>query len=184
MLSPNDEFADYETWDKSNLNGTEAKQHDMLQYEYTREALNNGLKLEQQLGGELRKASGGNPPSFLFATLDGIRSAALRSQDDAQRPDDDAGTRLYEPDLVYSGHVIQKPLPALQPRIRSWAWSYREIPVCRNAASQARRRSQVMVWAAFGRAAFGNTLAKSDNADLACWDFSRNNAAVFHSPNE
>ena len=26
MLSPNDEFADYETWDKSNLNGTEAKE--------------------------------------------------------------------------------------------------------------------------------------------------------------
>ena len=25
MLSPNDEFADYETWDRSNLNGTEAK---------------------------------------------------------------------------------------------------------------------------------------------------------------
>jgi hypothetical protein len=50
MLSPNDEFADYETWDKSNLNGTEAKTPEMLQYEYTREALKTGLKLEQQLG--------------------------------------------------------------------------------------------------------------------------------------
>jgi len=50
MLSPNDEFADYETWDKSNLNGTEAKKPEMLQYEYTREALKNGLKLEKALG--------------------------------------------------------------------------------------------------------------------------------------
>ena len=50
MLSPNDEFADYETWDKSNLNGTEAKQPEMLQYEYTREALKTGLKLEKTLG--------------------------------------------------------------------------------------------------------------------------------------
>ena len=25
LLSPNDEFADYETWDKANLNGTELK---------------------------------------------------------------------------------------------------------------------------------------------------------------
>ena len=33
MLSPNDEFADYEKWDKSNLNGTEAKTPDMLQWE-------------------------------------------------------------------------------------------------------------------------------------------------------
>jgi len=50
MLSPNDEFADYETWDKSNLNGTEAKTSDMLQYEYAREALKTGLVLEQKLG--------------------------------------------------------------------------------------------------------------------------------------
>ena len=50
MLSPNDEFADYETWDKSNLNGTEAKKPGMLQYEYAREALKTGLKLEKKIG--------------------------------------------------------------------------------------------------------------------------------------
>ena len=49
-LSPNDEFADYEKWDKSNLNGTEAKKPEMLQYEYARAALKTGLKLQQQLG--------------------------------------------------------------------------------------------------------------------------------------
>jgi len=50
LLSPNDEFADYETWDKSNLNGTEAKTADMLQWEYARQALKNGLLLEKELG--------------------------------------------------------------------------------------------------------------------------------------
>jgi hypothetical protein len=50
MLSPNDEFADFDTWDKSNLNGTEAKKPGMIQYEYAREALKTGLKLEQKLG--------------------------------------------------------------------------------------------------------------------------------------
>jgi len=50
FLSPNDEFADYEKWDKSNLNGTEAKTPGMLQYEYSREALKNGLFLERKLG--------------------------------------------------------------------------------------------------------------------------------------
>ncbi len=50
LLSPNDEFADYEKWDKSNLNGTEAKKPEMLQYEYAREALKNGLLLERRLG--------------------------------------------------------------------------------------------------------------------------------------
>lgn len=50
FLSPEDEFADFDTWDASNLNGTEAKTQDMLQYEYTREALKTGLKLETELG--------------------------------------------------------------------------------------------------------------------------------------
>jgi Protein of unknown function (DUF3604) len=50
MLSPNDEFANYEKWDKSNLNGTEAKKPEMLQWEYAREALKTGLMLESKLG--------------------------------------------------------------------------------------------------------------------------------------
>ena len=50
LLSPTDEFADYETWDRSNLNGTEVKKPEMLQYEYAREALKTGLSLEQKLG--------------------------------------------------------------------------------------------------------------------------------------
>ena len=49
-LSPNDELADYELWDKGNLDGSGAKTKDMLQYEYTREALKNGLLLEKNLG--------------------------------------------------------------------------------------------------------------------------------------
>jgi hypothetical protein len=50
FLSPNDEFADYENWDLGNLNMSVAKKDEMLQYEYAREALKNGLKLEQRHG--------------------------------------------------------------------------------------------------------------------------------------
>jgi hypothetical protein len=50
MLSPNDEFADYEKWDRSNLNGTEVKKPEMLQWEYAREALKTGLMLERKIG--------------------------------------------------------------------------------------------------------------------------------------
>jgi hypothetical protein len=49
-LSPNDEFADYETWDQANLDLSVPKQNDMLQYEYARSALQIGLVLEQKLG--------------------------------------------------------------------------------------------------------------------------------------
>lgn len=50
MLSPNDEFADYETWDEGNLTLSVAKKPKMLQFEYARSALKNGLMLEQKLG--------------------------------------------------------------------------------------------------------------------------------------
>jgi hypothetical protein len=49
-LSPDDEFADYETWDKGNLNLSEVKSNDMLQYEYGRSALKLGLLLENKVG--------------------------------------------------------------------------------------------------------------------------------------
>ena len=49
LLSPDDELADYGTWDKGNL-GPIPKEDSMLQYEYAREALKNGLRWEAELG--------------------------------------------------------------------------------------------------------------------------------------
>lgn len=50
LLSPNDEFADYERWDWANLDVTQAKTPEMLPGEYARSALKNGLLLEERLG--------------------------------------------------------------------------------------------------------------------------------------
>jgi hypothetical protein len=50
FLSPNDEFADYETWDQGNLDLSAPKEDNMLQYEYARSALQIGLQLERDLG--------------------------------------------------------------------------------------------------------------------------------------
>ncbi|RLA24544.1 MAG: hypothetical protein DRQ63_10820 [Gammaproteobacteria bacterium] len=50
LLSPDDAFADYETWDAGNLDLSEAKTDDMLAAEYAREALKNGLALEAKFG--------------------------------------------------------------------------------------------------------------------------------------
>lgn len=49
LLSPNDEFADYGTWDAGNFGGV-AKEPWMLQYEYARSALRLGLKLGERTG--------------------------------------------------------------------------------------------------------------------------------------
>ncbi len=49
LLSPDDEFADYETWDVGNLDLSQAKTDDMLAGEYAREALKRGLAIEARL---------------------------------------------------------------------------------------------------------------------------------------
>jgi Protein of unknown function (DUF3604) len=50
ILSPNDEFANFERWDFGNLDASVAKTREMLEFEYARSALKNGLKLGQTLG--------------------------------------------------------------------------------------------------------------------------------------
>lgn len=50
LLSPDDQFADFETMDAGNLNGSAAKTPDMLPKEYARPALKEGLRQQQKLG--------------------------------------------------------------------------------------------------------------------------------------
>lgn len=50
FLSPNDEFANFERWDKGNLDLSVPKKPAMLEFEYARSALKNGLLLEKKLG--------------------------------------------------------------------------------------------------------------------------------------
>jgi hypothetical protein len=74
FLSPNDEFAGFEVWDKGNLDLTELKRPEMLQYEYARSGLKLGLKLEQELGV--------NPFKFgMIGSTDSHTSLATADQD-------------------------------------------------------------------------------------------------------
>lgn len=50
FLSPDDEFADFESWDVSNLAGSVPKTPEMLRYEYARSALKVGLEIERDIG--------------------------------------------------------------------------------------------------------------------------------------
>ena len=50
LLSPDDEFADFETLAIGNLNLTVVKTDDMLRTEYARQALRDGLEMEDRLG--------------------------------------------------------------------------------------------------------------------------------------
>ena len=75
FLSPNDEFAAFERWDKGNLDLSELKKNEMLEYEYARSALKNGLKLGQELGT--------NPYRFgMIGSTDAHTGLATADQDD------------------------------------------------------------------------------------------------------
>lgn len=50
VLSPDDEFADFESWDVANISGTVPKTAEMLRYEYARSALKVGLEVERETG--------------------------------------------------------------------------------------------------------------------------------------
>lgn len=50
FLSPDDEFADFERWDKSNIGMIEPHRDEWFKGEYAREALKRGLQLENEIG--------------------------------------------------------------------------------------------------------------------------------------
>jgi hypothetical protein len=72
-LSPNDEFADFELLDESNLAGV-PKKSEMIATEYAREALKQGLKLEKELGV--------NPFKFGFAAGTDTHTGLTTAEED------------------------------------------------------------------------------------------------------
>ena len=72
-LSPNDEFADFEKWDLANLAGV-PKQPGMIEREYARQALTEGLKLEASLGA--------NPFKFGFVSGTDTHTGLTTAEED------------------------------------------------------------------------------------------------------
>ncbi len=73
-LSPEDEFADYETWDVGNLDISQLKKPEMLKGEYAREALKQGLALEAKLGY--------NPYKFGFGGATDSHTSLVTAEED------------------------------------------------------------------------------------------------------
>jgi hypothetical protein len=96
-LSPEDEFADFETWDRGNVSLEIPKTQDMLQYEYAREALKNGLRLERQLGT--------NPYRFgMVGSTDSHTALATAAEDNffgKATSTEPSATRMAEPMIAF-----------------------------------------------------------------------------------
>jgi len=113
LLSPDDEFADFETWDKANLLGRNnnpegVKTLQMLSQEYGREALKLGVRHEQKLGV--------NPFKYGFVGGTDMHTAMSTSDESNFW----GKTSLHEP----SPNRLELPLIASKtnPEWTTWGW--------------------------------------------------------------
>jgi hypothetical protein len=98
FLSPNDEFADYETWDQGNLDLSVPKKKEMLQFEYARSALQIGLQLEKKLGV--------NPYKFgMIGSTDSHTGLATAGEDNffGKHPGAEPGPKRWEHPMAQVG---------------------------------------------------------------------------------
>jgi hypothetical protein len=152
FLSPNDEFADYETWDAGNLDLTEAKTQAMLAGEYAREALKNGLMLEARLGT--------NPYKFgMVGSTDSHTSLATAEEDNFFGKH--SGT---EPSPERMGHPFTK---TDQGEFRGW-----ETVASGLAAVWATENTRKSIWDAMARKeVYGTTGPRIIVRFFGGWDY-------------
>ena len=98
-LSPNDEYADFETWDQGNLR-MEPKSLEMLEGEYARPALKNGLLLSEKYGVNPFKFGlvGGTDTHNALSTADdeNFYGKFVDSLPSAERTSSTLGDRLWD----------------------------------------------------------------------------------------
>ncbi len=106
FLSPDDEFADYETWDKANLSFNAVKEQSMLKHEYARSALKIGLAQEAEIGE--------NPFKFgMIGSTDSHTSLATADEDNyfgkmaSAEPAKDRAYRSFFPQAAAEDQIQQ-----------------------------------------------------------------------------
>ncbi|WP_317849393.1 DUF3604 domain-containing protein [Tateyamaria pelophila] len=156
MLSPNDEFADYYTWDRGNF-GFELKTPDMLPKEYAREALARGLAIEAEIGA--------NPFRFgLIGSTDSHTSLATKREDNffgkVTVTEPGTGAERYEEFMV-------NPIVGDEAIIQHY-----ETLASGLAAVWARENTRDAIWDAFQRKeVYATTGTRMAVRVFAGWDF-------------
>ncbi|TNE75398.1 MAG: DUF3604 domain-containing protein [Gammaproteobacteria bacterium] len=157
FLSPNDEFAGYEAWDKMNLGGTKLHQDSYFQGEYARAALKNGLRLEQQLGA--------NPFKFgMIGSTDSHTGISAVEEENffAKGPP-------YEPSADRTDHVFTK---SGDRKVMSW-----ELAASGYAAVWATENTREAIWDAMKRKeVYATTGPRMVVRFFGGWDFEAGDA--------
>ncbi len=138
-LSRNDEFANFERWDKGSF-GTQAKTPEMLPREYAREAYKRGLAYEQKLGV--------SPFKFgLVGSTDAHTGLATTQEDNFFGKIATALEPSAEPDRFYE--IIAGRFPSPDGKdLKQWAWTSSASGL---AAVWARDNTREALWDAMAR---------------------------------
>ncbi len=157
FLSPTDEFAGYEAWDKMNLGGSKLHQDTFFQTEYARAALKNGLKLEQQLGV--------NPFKFgMIGSTDSHTGLSAVEEDNYY-----SKAPPYEPSAHRSEHVFQK---IGDKKVMAW-----ELAASGYAAVWATENTREAIWDAMKRKeVYATTSSRMTVRFFGGWDFEAKDA--------
>ncbi len=157
LLSPNDEFADYYTWDRGNF-GTELKTPDMLPREYARQALARGLEYEAEIGA--------NPFKFgMIGSTDSHTSLATAREDNYF-----GKASIVEPgtgEARYEDFIVQPVILGEDIAIRHY-----ETLASGLAGVWSRENTREAIWDAFKRKeVYATTGSRMTVRVFAGWDF-------------
>ena len=161
FLSPNDEFADFERWDRANLDGSVPKKQDMLATEYLRSAYKNGLLLEQKLGA--------NPYKFGLVSGSDAHTGLTAIEEDnffgKTTPQEPSPERAH-------GTFVNNPKTGV--RIMDW-----EVAAAGYAAVWATENTREALWDAMQRReTYGTTGSRMIVRFFGGWDFTEADAAT------
>ncbi|MGH9364223.1 MAG: DUF3604 domain-containing protein [Thermoanaerobaculia bacterium] len=153
-LSPDDEFANFEIWDRSNLGGNQATTKEMLPGSYARSALKIGLALEEKLGV--------NPFKFgLIGSTDSHTALSTTTEDNffGKTPGTEPSPKRWE-------HVA---IPAMKPELVTRGWA---LGASGLAAVWARENTRESLFDAMERKeVYGTTGTRMLARVFAGWDF-------------
>ncbi len=136
VLSPNDEFADFETWDKGAF-GPESKTPEMLPREYAREAYKRGLAYEEKLGA--------NPFKFGLIGSTDSHTGLPTTQEDSFFGKVSTVEPTADP-IRFEEIIVGRPNPDPTKKIRAWQTSASGL-----AAVWSRENTREALWDAMAR---------------------------------
>jgi len=160
LLSPDDAFADFETMDAGNLNGTGAKSNDMLHKEYARSALKAGLQLEAKFGT--------NPYKFgMIGSSDNHTALATTREENNW-----SKAHILEPDAArYEHALIESPE---DPALSIWAV---DVGAAGLAGVWADENTRESIWDAMARKeVFATTGTRMQVRLFGGWNFGSGDA--------